>query len=268
MTVKDIYDSNVISVTTTEDQEEVANTIKKYDINAIAVTTNDNKLVGIITADDIIDVIVEETTEDIQMMANVNPLEDEYTKTSAFELAKKGVGWLVLLMILSTFTSFIMNRFEDAMAVVPALSIFIPMLIDTAGNAGNQSSNVIIRALGLNEISAKDYIRVVGKEFLSSLIVGIITAAANFLWIIILAKINIIDLSTANINAYELGLLVSSSMLLCIMLSKFIGSSLPLLCKLIKVDPALLAGPMVTTLVDASSLILYFVMAVNIFKLV
>ncbi len=265
--IGDIMESDFVSVYANTDQEEVAMTFKKYDLNAIPVTTADDRLVGIITADDIIDVIEEEATEDIHMMANVNPLEEEYMKTTAWELTKKGAGWLALLMLLGTFTSFIMNGYEDAMIAVPCLSIFVPMLIDTAGNAGNQSSVLIIRGLALGEISTADYLKVVFKEFRVSLMVGFAVSVVNFLWVLFTGSVGIIDLSASSLSPATLGLLVASAMFVSIVLSKFIGSSLPLVIKKIKIDPAMLAGPMVTTLVDATSLIIYFVLATRIFRL-
>jgi len=267
-TIEDIMDTDFTSVFATDDQESVANTFKKYDLNAIPVTTKDFRLVGIVTSDDIIDVIEQEATEDIHMMANINPLEDEYMKTNAFKLALKATPWIILLMLLATFTTLIMNQFEDAMLAVPCLSIFIPMLIGTAGNNGNQSSTLIVRALGLNEITKKDYIRVCLKELLTSLLVGVAVSIVNCLWIYFLGSTGIIDLSASPISPFKLGLVVGSAMLICIIVAKFIGSSIPLLCSALKIDPALLSGPMVTTLVDASSIIIYFVIATKLFGLI
>lgn len=265
--ISDIMETDFVSAFTNDDQEEVAMKVQKYDLNAIPVTTTDGRLVGIITADDILDVIQEEATEDIHMMANVRPLEDEYTKTSIFELAKKGVVWIVILMISSTFTSFIMNSYEDAMIVVPCLSIFVPMLIGTAGNAGNQSVTLVIRALSLGEIETKDYLKVVAKELGVALIVGIVVAIVNFGWINLLDAIGLIDLSASNISALSLGLLVAAAMFLSILISKLLGASFPLLIKKLKIDPALLAGPLLTTCVDAISLLVYFLLATQIFRL-
>ncbi len=262
--INDVMTKDIVSVYTYTDQEEVAHKMSDYDISVIPVITNDNRLVGIITGDDIIDIIQEETTEDIHLMANVNPLEDEYSKTNAFTLAKNGVGWIVLLMVLSTFTSVIMNSFEEAMVAISSLSIFVPMLIGTAGNAGNQSSAVIIRALGLGDITTKDYIKIATKELLSALMVGLVVAIFDFGWILFISKVGIIEVDS--VYLYKMALLVGCSILLCILFAKFVGSSLPILFQALHLDPALLAGPTTTTLVDACSLIIYFMVAKLIFK--
>lgn len=265
--VSDVMESDFVHVLANDDQEEVAQTFKKYDLNAIPVTTNDGRLVGIITADDIIDVIEEEATEDIHMMANIQPLENEYSKTSVWSLAKKGVVWIIILMISSTFTSFILNGYENAMIVVPALSIFVPMLIDTAGNAGNQSVTLVIRALSLGEISTRDYLKVVSKELGVAALVGLAVAIVNFVWINLLDAVKLISLANSNISAPVLGALVAAAMFVSIVVSKFLGASFPLIIKKLKIDPALLAGPLLTTCIDAISLVIYFLLATQIFQL-
>lgn len=266
--IKDLMETDFVSVNTNTDQEEVAQAFSKYDLTAIPVISSDNRLVGIITIDDVIDVIEEETTEDIHKTANITPLEDEYMKTNSFVLTKNSIFWLIGLMLLSTLTAIILSFFNDALSAIPALSIFIPMLISTAGNAGNQTSAIIVRALGLNEISPKDYIKVASKELLSALMVGLGVALVNFGWILLLNKLNIIEISTNPNECVKIGLLVGVAMLISILVSKFIGASLPLLCKAIKIDPAVVAGPMVTTLVDATSIIIYFLVAKNLFHLI
>lgn len=265
--VSDIMESDFVHVLANDDQEEVAQTFKKYDLNAIPVTTNDGRLVGIITADDIIDVIEEEATEDIHMMANIQPLEYEYSKTSVWSLAKKGVVWIIILMISATFTSFIMNGYENAMIVVPALSIFIPMLIDTAGNAGNQSVTLVIRALSLGEISTRNYLKVISKELGSGILVGLAVAVVNFVWILFLDATKLISLVNSDISPVSLGILVALAMFISIVISKFLGASFPLIIKKLKIDPALLAGPLLTTCIDAISLVIYFLLATQIFQL-
>lgn len=265
--VKDIMETDFISCNVNTDQEDVANEFKKYDISSMPVVNSEGCLIGIITVDDIIDVIEEETTEDIHKMASITPLEEEYLRTSPWEIAKKGVLWLVMLMLLGTFTSLIMSSFDNALAIIPCLSFFVPMLIDTAGNAGNQSSALIIRGIALSEVETKDYLRVVGKELTASLIVGGVVSIANFLWILLITSIGIVDISASSLPPLILAALVAISMFTSIVVSKFLGSSLPILCKVFKIDPAMLAGPMVTTLVDASSLIIYFLIAKLLFKL-
>ncbi|MFA5693616.1 MAG: magnesium transporter, partial [Acholeplasmataceae bacterium] len=190
--VNEIMEKDFISVFTYDDQEVAANIVKKYDLNTIPVTTKDFRLVGIITADDIIDVIEQEASEDMQKMGAMTPLVDPYLQTSVFNLAKKRIPWLFILMVSATITSLIINKYEVILQTIPALSMFIPMLMDTSGNAGNQSSVLVIRGLALGEINTKDYLKILRKEFMVALIAGSVLAVSEFIWIIVQIKIGLI----------------------------------------------------------------------------
>lgn len=265
--VSELMEKDVISVFTYDDQELAANIVKKYDFNTIPVTTKDLRLVGIVTADDIIDVIEQEATEDMHKMGAMSPLENQYLDTSVFNLAKKRIPWLFILMVSATITSLIINRYENALNALPALAMFIPMLMDTSGNAGNQSSVLIIRGLALGEITQKDYLKVLKKEFFVSLIAGSILAVSEFVWIIIQTKLGIINLGANIGQTIKISTLVGLTLVVIVMLGKTIGALLPLIAKMFKVDPALMAGPLITTLVDGLALLAYFLLATQIFNL-
>lgn len=248
--VENIMETNFVSVHTLDDQEEVANIFRKYDLIAVPVVDNENRLVGIITVDDIVDIIEEENTEDFHKMAAIQPSDEEYLKTKVTELAKHRVIWLLILMISATFTGTIIQRFEEVLQSVVALTYFIPMLMDTGGNAGAQSATLIIRGLALEEISLADILKVLWKELRVSIIVGVILAIINFARIIIMRQASAIIAAT-----------VSVSMLITVILAKVIGGSLPILAKKLGLDPAIMAGPLITTIVDALALLAYFSIA-------
>lgn len=248
--VENIMETNFVSVHTLDDQEEVANIFRKYDLIAVPVVDNENRLVGIITVDDIVDIIEEENTEDFHKMAAIQPSDEEYLKTKVTELAKHRVIWLLILMISATFTGTIIQRFEEVLQSVVALTYFIPMLMDTGGNAGAQSATLIIRGLALEEISLADIFKVLWKELRVSIIVGVILAIINFARIIIMRQASAIIAAT-----------VSVSMLITVILAKVIGGSLPILAKKLGLDPAIMAGPLITTIVDALALLAYFSIA-------
>ena len=248
-TVADIAETNVISVSTLTDQEDIADMFKRYDFVSMPVVDAENRLLGVITIDDVVDVIEEETTEDIYRMAAMEPIETSYADVSVFTLAKKRIAWLSILMISATFTGLIIQRFEAALAANVILVSFIPMLMDTSGNAGSQASTSIIRALVLNEIEFKDLIRVIWKEFRVSLLVGSGVAVLNFLRILIFNH----DLKVATV--------VSLTLLCAVIVANFVGCVLPICAQKLKLDPALMASPMITTIVDAVSLTLYFTIA-------
>lgn len=248
--LEDIMETNFVSVHTLDDQEEVANIFRKYDLIAVPVVDNENRLVGIITVDDIVDIIEEENTEDFHKMAAIQPSDEEYLKTKVTELAKHRVIWLLILMISATFTGTIIQRFEEVLQSVVALTYFIPMLMDTGGNAGSQSATLIIRGLALEEISLADIFKVLWKELRVSIIVGVILAIINFARIIIMRQASAIIAAT-----------VSVSMLITVILAKVIGGSLPILAKKLGLDPAIMAGPLITTIVDALALLAYFSIA-------
>lgn len=245
-------DEQLIFVRTMDDREEVASVAKKYDLLSVPVTDKEDRLVGIITIDDIVDIIDEEATEDMEKMALLTPSEDEYLKTGVFSLAKNRFGWLLLLMIASTFTGQIIEGFEAQLATIAGLTACIPMLMGTGGNSGNQVSTLIIRGLALGEVKIKDYFRILWKEIRVSLMVGIALAVAN------VGRMLIVRALTGGDTTNSVIMVVSLSVAAVVVVSKTIGCSLPIIAKILKLDPALMAGPLITTLVDTISLIIYF----------
>ena len=245
-------DEQLIFVSTMDDQEEVATLAKKYDLLSVPVVDKEGRLVGIITIDDIVDIIEEEATEDFEKMASLLPSEDGYLKTGVFSHAKNRVGWLLILLITSTLTGQIIEGFEMQLATIAGLTACIPMLMGTGGNSGNQASTLIIRGLALGEIRMKDFFRVLWKELRVSLIVGVILGIANYLRMLGVRFI------TGDSVTDSVILVVSLSVVAVVIVSKTIGCTLPILAKLLKLDPALMAGPVITTLVDAISLLVYF----------
>ena len=257
--VEDLMNTQVISVHTTDDQEVVADTVRKYDLLSIPVVDHEDRLVGIITVDDIVDVIEEENTEDFEKMAAMLPSDDEYLKTSVFKLAKNRLPWLLILMISATFTGMIITHFEtvlsSAAGIGVALTACIPMLMDTGGNCGAQASTLAIRGLALGEIELKDIGKVLWKEVRVALILGVILALVNFLRIWFFTPYD-----------RTVAFIVSLAMFFTIIIAKSIGCTLPLLAKAIHLDPALMASPIITTLVDAASLTVLFTFASTIMK--
>lgn len=245
-------DEQLIFVRTMDDQEEVAALAKKYDLLSVPVVDTEDRLVGIITIDDIVDIIEEEATEDFEKMASLLPSEDGYLKTGVFSHAKNRVGWLLVLLITSTFTGQIIEGFEMQLATIAGLTACIPMLMGTGGNSGNQASTLIIRGLALGEIKMKDFFRVLWKELRVSLIVGVVLGVANYL-----RMLGVRFLTGDNVTDSVI-LVVSLSVVAVVIVSKTIGCTLPILAKALKLDPALMAGPVITTLVDAISLLVYF----------
>lgn len=254
--IKDIMDDDIMSVNTLMDQEEVAQIIQDYDLTSIPVVDSENKLVGIITIDDVIDIIEEEATEDIEKMAAITPTEKPYLKLNVFDLYKSRIPWLLLLMISATFTGKIIQHYEAALASYVVLTSFIPMLMDTGGNAGGQSSVTIIRGLSLNDIEYKDTLKVIWKEIKVAVLAGLTLAIANF------AKLLLIDKVTTSV-----ALVVCLTLVVTVIIAKIIGCSLPILAKKIGFDPAVMASPFITTIVDAISLIVYFQIATHLLGL-
>ena len=244
-------DKQLIFVNTHDDQEQVAEVVKHYDLLAVPVVDNENRLVGIVTIDDILDIIEEETEEDFEKMAALLPSEDEYLKTPVLVLVKNRIGWLLVLMISATLTGSIIQSFEEMLAVITGLTAAIPIITGTGGNAGNQSSTLAIRALALGEIELKDWLKVLFKEIRVALICGLILGAANFARMLILH----------NPGGMEVYITVSAAMFIAVIMAKMIGCMLPLLAKLLKIDPAVIAGPVISTLVDSLSLLAYFGLA-------
>lgn len=248
-------DEQLIFVRTMDDQEEVAAIAKKYDLLSVPVTDKEDRLVGIITIDDIVDIIDEEATEDFEKMASLTPSEDEYLKTGVFTLAKNRIGWLLVLMIAATFTGQIIEGFENQLAAISGLTACIPMLMGTGGNSGNQISTLIIRGLALGEVKIKDYFKVLWKEIRVALMVGIVLAVANY------GRMLLVRIITGGETTSSVILVVSISVAAVVVVSKTIGCTLPIVAKLLKLDPALMAGPLITTLVDTISLVIYFALA-------
>lgn len=243
-------DAQLISVNTLDDREYVADIVKKYDLLSVPVVDNENRLVGIITVDDIVDVIEEETTEDFEKMALLNPSDDEYLKTGVFKLAKNRILWLLILMISGTFTGKIIEGYETLLAGFVALTASMPMLMGTGGNAGSQVSTLIIRGLAVGEIEIKDYLKIVFKELRVASVCGLVLAIANIVRMYLFCE-----------GTFEVFLVVSLAMFCAIVVAKLIGCSLPIFAKIVKLDPALMAGPMIATLVDIVTLVIYFGLA-------
>lgn len=243
----EIMDTNIISTTTLEDKELVAEKFQKYDLLALPVVDRENRLVGIITIDDAMDVLQDENTEDFEKMAAITPTDKPYLKMSVFDIWKKRFPWLLLLMVSATFTSKIIQSSEEALQAYVVLTAYIPMLMGTGGNCGGQSSTTIIRGLSLGEIEFRDTLQVIWKEFRVAFFCGVTLAVVNF------GRLMLMD----HVSALVAGV-VSVSMVLTIILAKFIGSLLPILAKKLHLDPAVMANPFITTIVDVMSLLIYF----------
>ena len=255
--IEDLMSENIISVKTKDDKEEVAATLAKYDLLALPVVDGENRLVGIVTVDDAIDVLQDENTEDIEKMAAILPTDKPYFKTGVFETFFKRIPWLLLLMVSATFTGMIITGFEAKLAASVVLTAFIPMLMDTGGNAGGQASVTIIRGMSLGDIELKDVLGVIWKETRVSLLCGITLAVVNF------GKIMLVDrliLGNTEITAM-VALVVCLTLVLAVFIAKLIGCSLPIAAKAIGFDPAVMASPFITTIVDAISLLAYFLIA-------
>lgn len=251
--IGDIMHENVIYLNTLMDQEEVARQFQKYDFTSMPVADNEGRLVGIITVDDVVDILQEEATEDIEKMAAIVPSDKPYMKTGVFETWKKRIPWLLLLMISATFTGSIITSFEDALSVFPILTAFIPMLMDTGGNAGGQASVTIIRGLSLNEIGYSDVPKILWKELRVAFICGLTLSIAYF------AKLMLFDRVGLGVAA-----VVCLTLIAAVAIAKMIGCSLPVLAKRLGFDPAVMASPFITTIVDALSLVIYFAIATEI----
>lgn len=248
--IKDIYNDDIIYVNTLTDQEEVATIFKKYDFTVMPVVDSEKRLVGIITVDDVIDVLEEEVTEDIKKMAAIIPGDKPYSKTGVISLFKARIPWLLLLMVSATFTGGIIKNFESELAAYTILTAFIPMIMDTGGNAGGQASVSIIRALSLNDIEFKDIIRVWWKEVRVAFLCSVVLGLCNFIKMILIDKVTMF-----------VALTVCLTLCVTILLAKSIGCMLPIIAKKIGFDPAVMASPFITTIVDACSLLIYFQIA-------
>jgi len=249
--IQDEMDTNFVSVLTLDDQEEIAALFRKYDLTTMPVVDHEDRLVGVITVDDIVDVIDQENTEDIQKMAAMNPSDEEYLKESVVSLAKHRILWLLVLMISATFTGLVIKKYEDILQSAVYLATFIPMLMDTGGNAGSQSATLVIRGIALEEIEFSDIFKVIWKELRVSILVGFILSAVNFIRIYYFTR-----------SGLETSLVVAISMFLIVIMAKVIGGVLPLVAKSLKIDPAIMASPLITTIVDTAALIIFFKLSV------
>ncbi|MDE5830340.1 MAG: magnesium transporter, partial [Clostridia bacterium] len=253
--IKDLMETNMISVITTEDQEEVAKTFDKYDLYALPVVDNEHRLVGIITVDDAINVIQDETSEDFEKMAAITPNEEGYFQTSVFKHTKNRIVWLLVLMLSAAITGSIITNYEAAFQVVPILVAFIPMIMDTGGNCGAQSSTLIIRGLATDEIVLKDVLKVLWKEIRVAVLVGILLATINGIRIFFQYK------------ELNIAITVGLTLIVTVLLAKVLGCLLPIIAKKLKLDPAIMASPLITTLVDTFSILVYFQIATAVIGL-
>ena len=261
--IREIMTEAVISVNTQDDQEEVAKMFSKYNFLALPVVDTENRMVGIVTFDDAMDVMEEETTEDMEIMAAMTPSEKSYLKSTPFDLYKHRIPWLMLLMVSATFTGMIISSFESALALLPALTAFIPMLMDTGGNCGSQSSVTVIRSLSLDELEFSDLLTVMWKEVRTALLCGATLAVLCF------AKVLLVDrllMGNASISL-SVDLVICLALGVTVVIAKIVGCTLPLLAKKLGFDPAVMASPFITTIVDALSLLVYFLFAKTILGL-
>ena len=255
--MEDIMDqeSEIVSVSTRTDKEDAAHLISEYDLLAIPVLDDEGLMVGIVTVDDAMDVMQDEVTEDLSIMSAMTPSDKTYFDTSVLQHVKNRIPWLLILMLSATFTGMILTHYEEAFQAIPILVAFIPMLMDTGGNCGNQASTLIVRGLALEQIEVKDYYRVAFKEFRVSLIIGIVLAAVNGVRVLIMYRQPVIALVT--------GL----ALIAAIIIAKLIGCSMPILATKLKLDPALMASPLITTIVDCCTIIIYFRIATLVFHM-
>ncbi len=255
--IEDIMDTNIVFCMTHDDQEEAAEKISDYDLMALPVVDKEGRVVGIVTVDDVIDVMEAEATEDFELMAAMTPSDKPYSRTSAWDMWKRRVPWLMFLMLSATFTSMIINSFEDALAVQAVLIGFIPMLMGTGGNSGAQASTAVIRSISLGDTEPEDVGRVIWKEFRVAILCGVTLAAVNF------AKMLLVDRILLNNDGVTLTVaaVVSLSIVLIVMFAKVVGSVLPIAAEKLGVDPAVMANPLISTITDAVSLLIYFEIA-------
>lgn len=276
--ISDIMNMDYVTTNVMDDQEEVANLMKRYDLNAIAVLNNENRLIGLITVDDIVDVIEQEATEDMSKMAGVAPLENSYLETKTLKMALKCAPWLMILLILGTFSSMILSKFENALSALPILVPFVTVLMDTGGNAGGQTTTLIVRGLAVQEFEPRDYLKILWKELRVAFLTGLMVCIFATIWFLGEMYLNIISFDgyeIANEVLYgwplflarlEIALLVSTTLFLGIIVAKFVGTSLPMLVASLKKDPALISSPFVTTIVDVCSLLIYLGFAYILFS--
>ena len=279
--ISNIMNRDFVTVNVNDDQEEVANVVKRYDLNAVAVLNNDGRLIGLVTVDDVMDIIEEETTEDISKMQMVTPLEDSYLETSPIKMARKCVPWIVVLLILGTFSSMVLSIFEDRIASIAILAAFIPVLMDTGGNAGGQTIALMIRGLSLQEFGPKDFFKIIRKEAASAAIIAVLVGIFAFVWFSFEQYMGIVTNSNLGYDAsiwlgncwtseflievVKVSGLVAGTLTIGMFLSKMVAVLLPMGAAAIKKDPAIVSQPLLTTIVDVTSLLVYFGIASLIF---
>ena len=259
--IEDIMDTNVISIDTLEDKEVVAAKMSKYDFLSLPVVDKENRMVGIVTFDDAMDVLQEENTEDFSKMAAVAPSEDSYFKTSVFSHAKNRITWLLVLMLSATLTGTIVNKYQAAFAAVPVLVSFLSMLSGTGGNCGSQTSTMVIRGMALGEIRMRDFFKVMWKEFRIAILCSVVLAVVNA------GRIILVYHNDTSVDCYKLALTVSLAIVATVILSKLIAAMLPMAAKKLKLDPAIMAAPLITTIVDTCSTLMFFALATVIFDI-
>ena len=260
--VGELMETHVISAVTTDDQESVARLFVKYDFTALPVVDKENRLVGIITVDDVVDILQQETTEDMEILAAITPTDKSYLKTGVWATFCKRIPWLLLLMVSATFTGWIITSFEKALAASVMLTAFIPMLMDTGGNSGSQASVTMTRSLALGDIAFRDTLRVIWKEIRVAVLCGVVLAVANFLKILLIDRL----LMGSPVTLLEAAV-VCITLVITVLCAKLVGCTLPLLAQKIGFDPAVMAGPFITTIVDAISLLVYFRVATGVLSL-
>ena len=269
--LEDIMDRDVVSCTVNDDQEDVAKKFKRYDLTAMAVVNGENKIVGIITIDDVVDIMEQEATEDIAHMAAITDMEDPYLKTPILKLVLKCVPWILALMVLQVFSTMILSGFENEITKFAILAVFTPLIMDAGGNSGGQTTTMIVRSLSLDEFTGKDYGKVVLKELRVAAIIGSIVAIFAFGWLMLEMSVGIVNtdsikeqiaITGGNYAGYMclVAALVASTLFVTMIISRLVGCSLPFLAKLVKLDPAVMCGPITTTMVDIVSLITYFLL--------
>lgn len=276
--ISELMNKDYVVAHVNDDQEEVANLMKRYDLNAIAVLNNEERLVGLVTVDDIVDVIEQEATEDMSKMAGVAPLENSYLETNVFKMAIKCAPWLMVLLIFGTFSSMILSKFENALGALPILVPFVTVLMDTGGNAGGQTTTLIVRGLAVQEFTPKEYLKILWKELRVAFLTGLMVSTFATIWFMGEMYLNIISFDGYEIanevltgwplflSRLEISLLVSGTLFLGIIVAKFVGTSLPMLVSAFKKDPALISSPFVTTIVDVCSLLIYLGFAYVLFS--
>ena len=274
-TLDKIMDRDFVTCNVNDDQEEVANMFKRYDLNAMAVVNNENKIIGIITIDDVVDIIVEEATEDIAHLSQVSNMDEPYLNTPVFKLVIKCAPWIIALMVLQVFSTLILSGFQEEIAKFALLSVFTPLIMDAGGNAGGQTTTIVVRSISLDEFDRGDFKRVIWKELRVASLIALMIATFAFGWLMFEMTVGIVDVTTAietsgittnpNLTKVIIAALVAGTLFVTMVASRLVACMLPFLSKKLKLDPAVMCGPLTTTMVDIISLLAYFLLWVNLF---